>query len=142
MIEENNLTYEEYLEMINSVGWKCPSKRLLEKSLKNSMTVKYIQNGNIVGMARLVTDNGYMALVSDVIVKPEYQGKHIGKKMINSLFKDKSVLFRNALVRSNYFNNYLNIKEDSSYLVKFYENLLLSKNNNLHSRDLIVKELF
>jgi len=45
-------------------------------------------------------------------------------------------------VRSNYFNNYLNIKEDSSYLVKFYENLLLGKNNNLHSQDLIVKELF
>ncbi len=85
MIEENNLTYEEYLEMINSVGWKCPSKRLLEKSLKNSMTVKYIQDGNIVGMARLVTDSGYMVLVSDVIVKPEYQGKHIGKKMINNL---------------------------------------------------------
>ena len=49
------------------------------------MTVKYIQDDNIVGMARLVTDNGYMALVSDVIVKPEYQGKHIGKKMINNL---------------------------------------------------------
>ena len=60
----------------------------------------------------------------------------------NTLFKDKSVYFRNALVRSNYFNNYLNIKEDSSYLVKFYENLLLGKNNNLHSEDLIVKELF
>lgn len=88
MIEENNLTYEEYLEIINSVGLKCPSKILLEKSLKNSMTVKYIQNGNIVGMARLVTDNGYMALVSDVIVKPEYQGKHIGKKMINSLLNE------------------------------------------------------
>lgn len=61
MIEENNLTYEEYLEMINCVGWKCPSMRLLEKSLKNSMTVKYIQDGNIVGMARLITDSGYMA---------------------------------------------------------------------------------
>ena len=60
----------------------------------------------------------------------------------NSLFKEKSIYFRNALVRSNYFNNYLNIKEDSSYLVKFYENLLLGKNNNLHSSDLIVKELF
>ena len=60
----------------------------------------------------------------------------------NSLFKDKSVYFRNALVRSNYFNNDLNIKEDKSYLIKFYENLLLGKNNNLHSEDLIVKELF
>ena len=65
----------------------------------------------------------------------------LGYNVDNSLFKDKSVYFRNALVRSNYFNNDLNIKEDKSYLIKFYENLLLSKNNNLHSEDLIVKEL-
>ena len=66
----------------------------------------------------------------------------LGYNVDNTLFKDKSVYFRNALVRSNYFNNYLNIKEDSGYLVKFYENLLLGKNNNLHSQDLIVKKLF
>ena len=66
----------------------------------------------------------------------------LGYNVDNSLFKDKSVYFRNTLVRSNYFNNYLNIKEDKTYLIKFYENLLLGKNNNLHSEDLIVKELF
>ena len=66
----------------------------------------------------------------------------LGYNVNNSLFKDKSIYFRNALVRSNYFNNKLNIKEDNSYLIKFYENLLLGKNNNLHSEDLIVKELF
>ncbi len=66
----------------------------------------------------------------------------LGYEVDNTLFKDKSVYFRNALVRSNYFNNYLNIKDDKSYLIKFYENLLLGKNNNLHSQDLIIKELF
>ena len=66
----------------------------------------------------------------------------LGYEVDNTLFKDKSVYFRNELVRSNYFNNYLNIKEDNNYLVKFYENLLLGKNNNLHSQDLIIKELF
>ena len=66
----------------------------------------------------------------------------LGYNVDNSLFKDKSVYFRNALVRSNYFNNYLNIKEDKTYLIKFYENLLLGKNNNLHSANMIVKELF
>ncbi len=66
----------------------------------------------------------------------------LGYNVDESLFKDKSVYFRNALARSNYFNNTLNIKEDKSYLIKFYENLLLGKNNNLHSEDLIVKEIF
>lgn len=66
----------------------------------------------------------------------------LGYQVDNTLFKDKSVYFRNALVRSNYFNNEKNVREDNSYLVKFYENLLLGKNNNLQSKDLIVKELF
>ena len=66
----------------------------------------------------------------------------LGYNVYKSLFKDKSVYFRNALVRGNYFNNQLNIKEDKSYLIKFYKNLLLGKNNNLHSEDLIVKESF
>ena len=66
----------------------------------------------------------------------------LGYTVDNTMFKEKSVYYRNALVRSNYFNNYLYIKQDNSFLIKFYENLLLGKNNNLHSRDLIVKELF
>ena len=65
----------------------------------------------------------------------------LGYNVDNTLFKDKSIYYRNALVRSNYFNNELGIKEDNSYLIKFYENLLLGKNNNLRSEDLIVKEL-
>ena len=36
----------------------------------------------------------------------------LGYSVDNTLFKDKSVYFRNASVRSNYFNNYMNVKED------------------------------
>lgn len=66
----------------------------------------------------------------------------LGYQVDNTLFKDKSVYFRNALIRSNYFNNEKNVKEDNIYLIKFYENLLLGKNNNLQSKDLIVNDLF
>ena len=66
----------------------------------------------------------------------------IGYNVDNSLFKDKSIYFRNALVRSNYFDNKLGIKEDKRFLINFYENLLLGKNNNLQSKDMIVKECF
>ena len=66
----------------------------------------------------------------------------LGYDVDNTMFKEKTVYYRNALVRSNYFNNYLNIKQENSFLIKFYENLLLGKNNNLYSKDLIVKELF
>lgn len=93
MIQENNLTYEEYIDIINTVGWKIPSKRLLENSLKNSMTTKYVIGNETVGMARLITDSGYIGLIADVIVKPNYQGQGIGKKLINNLLdRAKSTL--------------------------------------------------
>ena len=67
---------------------------------------------------------------------------NLGYSVDNTLFKDKSVYFRNSMVRSNYYNNYLKIEKDNKYLIKFYENLLLGKNNNLQSKDLIVQKLF
>ena len=68
--------------------------------------------------------------------------KKLGYNINYSLFKENSKYFRNALIRSNYSNDKLNIKEDKSYLIKFYENLLLGKNNNLHSEDLLLKSYF
>lgn len=85
MLEENNLTYEEFINIIKTVGWKEPSKRQLDQALKNSLTVKYVLDGKTVGMARAITDFSYMSLLADVIVIPEYQGRGIGKLMINNL---------------------------------------------------------
>ena len=66
----------------------------------------------------------------------------LGYNVDYTLFKNKSLYYRNALVRSNYFNNKLDIKEDNSYLIKFYENLLFGKNNKLCLEDMIVGRLF
>nr|MCR5623825.1 GNAT family N-acetyltransferase [Lachnospiraceae bacterium] len=38
-----------------------------------------------VGMARIVSDGGYTYFITDVIVNPEYQGKHIGTTMIRDI---------------------------------------------------------
>ena len=85
MIEYNNLTIEEYIDILNSVDWKIPSERLLKLSLKNGNNVKYVLNNKTIGMARLVTDGGYAGLIMDVVVKPEYQGNGYGKLLIEML---------------------------------------------------------
>lgn len=87
MLVENDLSYEEFHEIINTIGWKMPSERLLKNGLKNSLTVKYVVDKEAVGMARLITDTGYIALLADVVVKPKYQGQGIGKKMVCNLLE-------------------------------------------------------
>lgn len=85
MIEYDKITLEEYVDLLNSVGWKIPSERLLKISLKSRKTVKYVLNNETIGMANFVTDGGYAGLLMDVIVKPEYQGNGYGKLLIESL---------------------------------------------------------
>lgn len=60
----------------------------------------------------------------------------IGFNINNKLFKDNALYFRNALVRANYTNYYVGVKETKKYLVMFFENLLLNKNNNLNNDEL------
>ena len=58
------------------------------------------------------------------------------------MFKDNSLYFRNALVRSNYGNIQKGIYPTFQYLAMFFENLLQGKEHELKNRELYVKKLF
>lgn len=60
----------------------------------------------------------------------------MGFKVNNDLFKDNALYFRNALVRANYTNYAKGVKSDKKYLIMFFENLLLDKNNKLDNDEL------
>lgn len=63
----------------------------------------------------------------------------MGFKVNNELFKDNALYFRNALVRANYTNYSKGIRSDKKYLIMFFENLLLEKNNKLDKDKLKIK---
>lgn len=77
-----------------------------------------------------------------VAVMIEKYLRSLGYNVNNDLFKENSVYFRNALVRSNYSNRSKNVYPADEYLIKFFENLLTDKNHILISKNLIVQELF
>lgn len=66
----------------------------------------------------------------------------MGFDVNNEMFKEHSIYFRNALVRSNYGNIPKGIYPTMDYLIKFFENLLENKNNILKNDELYVMELF
>ena len=84
-IKENQLNYETYYTLRKSVGWNNWSKEQAEKALENSYySIVIFYNDNAIGMGRVVGDGIYFIIV-DVVVRPEYQGKGIGKMLINEL---------------------------------------------------------
>lgn len=85
MIEYNKLTFEEYKMLLNDVGWKLPSERLVKISLEKGINVKYVLDSKTVGMASFVTNGGYAGLIMDVVVLKEYRGKGYGTILIESI---------------------------------------------------------
>ena len=88
MIErvENKLDVETYLDIRASVHWKVLRKEQAEKALNNSLyTVMAVENGKTIGMGRIVGDGAVICYIQDFVVRPEYQGTSIGRKMMERL---------------------------------------------------------
>lgn len=84
---ENNLSYETYYNLRESVGWTNFSKQQAQEAMRHTYySVVAMQEKEAVGMARLIGDGMYF-MIADVIVKPKYQGMGIGTAMIKRLLE-------------------------------------------------------
>lgn len=83
---KNNITADEVNSLRASIGFRQIDAEQVSAGLKGSsfITAAY-DNGNAVGMARLIWDGGGVALVTDVIVSPEYQSQGIEKELVGQV---------------------------------------------------------
>ena len=76
----------EYNNLRIGAGWRSLSLEQAEKGLSNSAHLISAWDGDKpVGVARVISDRGYIYLIVDVIVTPEYQGQGIGRHMVEEI---------------------------------------------------------
>lgn len=79
----------EYFSLFNTTGWNEKYKASpddLETANRNSWLVVSVYDENtLVGFGRVVTDFSLHAMIFDMIVLPEYQGRGIGRMVLNRL---------------------------------------------------------
>lgn len=86
IVYKDRISAEEYNDMRIAVGWKVLDVKQAETGLENSVYLTVAYDGDRpVGMARVVGDGGYMNLIADVMVIPEYQKKGIGGQLIKNV---------------------------------------------------------
>lgn len=91
----NHITVENYNALRKSVDWITVAPKRAEIALQHSFFVCIAMQDEIpIGMVRIISDGGYSFFITDVIVKPEYQGNHIGTELITKAleFIEKDVL--------------------------------------------------
>lgn len=88
VIKYNELTAEEFIFLWETVWGDGPSLEQTRLAMEHTLFRVSIYDGNeIVAMARMIGDMGLNYYIKDVVVKPEYQGKGIGRLLINELLK-------------------------------------------------------
>jgi GNAT superfamily N-acetyltransferase len=85
-IKENRLTASQFNFLFGSVGWIAPAEKQTVKALENTLcTFSVFYDDTLVGMGRLLGDYAMSYYVKDVAILPEYQGKGIGKKLMEHM---------------------------------------------------------
>ncbi|MBR6322754.1 MAG: GNAT family N-acetyltransferase [Lachnospiraceae bacterium] len=84
----DSITPEEYMKLRREVGWMEFPLEEAKNCVENAYMVLCVRDDEeAVGVVRLLWDGGYVAFLSDVIVDPRYQGKGIGRTLVEAVIK-------------------------------------------------------
>jgi GNAT superfamily N-acetyltransferase len=88
LIYRNIISVTDYNNLRLAVGWEEISERQAQKGIENSeYLIAVYASGIAVGIARLITDGGYIGYIADVMVRPEYQKQNIGSTKISMIME-------------------------------------------------------
>lgn len=87
-IVEDFKDVDTYLYLRDKVGWVKLDKNQASLALNNCQKIFTVfDDDKPIGMGRVVSDLAVISYIQDLIIVPEYQGKHIGSMLINKLIE-------------------------------------------------------
>ena len=93
--EADGLPWEAMSQIFMNVGWGQRPPVEIQNAFQRSSFVRFAyHNARLVGFGRTVDDGKYYALIADLVVDPQYQGKGIGQRILDELREElKGYLF-------------------------------------------------
>ena len=87
-VKYNELSAEEFIILWETVWGQAPTLEQIKLAMEHTLfRVSIFDDDKIIAMARMIGDMGLNYYIKDVIVRPEYQGKGIGRMLINELLE-------------------------------------------------------
>lgn len=84
----SNINWNDVSEILKKVGMAYFEGEVHKKAFENSHTVIFVlDDDKLIGFGRAISDGIYQAAIYDVAVLPEYQGKNLGRTIINGILK-------------------------------------------------------
>lgn len=87
-VRRGELTAEQFTALWESVWGNAPTMEQVSLALENTLfTVSICGGEKCVAMARMIGDMGLCCYIKDVVVHPDYQGRGLGRTLIDELLR-------------------------------------------------------
>ncbi|GAA0076673.1 hypothetical protein UT300005_10510 [Clostridium sp. CTA-5] len=84
----SNINWDYVSNILKRVGMAYFEGEMHKRAFENSHTVVFVfDDDKLIGFGRAISDGIYQAAIYDVAVLPEYQGKGVGRKVVESIKK-------------------------------------------------------
>jgi ribosomal protein S18 acetylase RimI-like enzyme len=88
-LDTTNINWDMVVDILQKVGMTYHTTEIHKRAFNNSHTVVFMfDEENLVGFGRAVSDGEYQAAIYDVAILPNYQGKGIGKMIIQTIVEN------------------------------------------------------
>jgi len=88
-LDTTNINWDMVVDILQKVGMTYHTTEIHKRAFNNSHTVVFMfDEENLVGFGRALSDGEYQAAIYDVAILPNYQGKGIGKMIIQTIVEN------------------------------------------------------
>ena len=85
-LERRAIRPDEYQQLRQTTDWSLVSDDQLSRALKNDLfSICVMHEKSIVGMGRVIGDDGLYFYIQDVIVTPDHQGRGLGETIMEAI---------------------------------------------------------
>lgn len=86
LLKDNELDIDTYLKLRKAVDWKSLTREQAKRAIEGSLfTVVAYDEGQPIGMGRLVGDGAVICYIQDLIVMPTHHGTGVGQRIMEHL---------------------------------------------------------
>lgn len=88
-LDTKNIKWDLVVDTLRNVGMAHYTSEIHMRAFMNSRTVVFVfDDEDLVGFGRAISDGEYQAAIYDVAVHPGYQGKGIGKLIVQTIVEN------------------------------------------------------
>lgn len=82
----DTIDWDKILQLFQKINWKHRVASEIQNAFKLSTTTIFIYHQDeVIAFGRVIGDGRYYAMLADVVVDPDYQGKGLGKYLVTAL---------------------------------------------------------